>query len=90
MKTFFRFFAERHKLASLITIMTILLGLNTLMKIKRDIYPQVDFGMMSIMTRYPGASPDSMQLDLFAGHHIGFGGTIFPGRGGPWKATDLC
>ena len=64
MKTFFRFFAERHKLASLITIMTILLGLNTLMKIKRDIYPQVDFGMMNIMTRYPGASPEDVELNV--------------------------
>ncbi len=64
MKSFFRFFAERHILASLITIMTILLGLSTVMKIKRDIYPKVDFGTMTIMTRYPGASPEDVELNV--------------------------
>jgi len=64
MKSFFRFFAERHILATLITIMIIVLGLSTLMGIKRDIYPQVDFGMMQIMTRYPGASPEDVELNV--------------------------
>ena len=64
MKSFFRFFAERHILANLITIMIIILGLNTLMGIKRDIYPQVDFGVMNIMTRYPGASPEDVELNV--------------------------
>ncbi len=64
MKSFFRFFAKRHILATLITIMTILLGLHTLMGIKRDIYPQVDFGLMSIITRYPGASPEDVELNV--------------------------
>ncbi len=47
MKSFFRFFAQRHILANLITIMIILLGLSTMMEIKRDIYPHVEFGIMS-------------------------------------------
>ncbi|MCP4704204.1 MAG: efflux RND transporter permease subunit, partial [candidate division Zixibacteria bacterium] len=64
MKSFFRFFAERHKLASLITIMIIMLGISTLMSIKRDIYPFVDFGMMHIQTLYPGASPEDVELNV--------------------------
>ena len=64
MGPFFRFFAERHKLATLLTIMVILLGISSLMEIKRDIYPQVDFGMMSIVTRYPGASPEDVELNV--------------------------
>ncbi|KAA3658507.1 MAG: AcrB/AcrD/AcrF family protein, partial [Calditrichaeota bacterium] len=64
MNSFFRFFAERHILATLITLMIILLGLTTLMSIKRDIYPQVDFGMMQIVTRYPGASPEDVELNV--------------------------
>ncbi len=64
MKSFFRFFAERHKLATLITIMTILLGLSTLVGIKRDTYPHVDFGMMVVVTRYPGASPEDVELNV--------------------------
>ena len=64
MKSVFRFFAERHILASLITIMIIILGLTALMNIKRDIYPQVDFGAMNIVTRYPGASPEDVELNV--------------------------
>jgi multidrug efflux pump subunit AcrB len=64
MKSFFRFFAERHILATLITIMTLLLGLSTLVGIKRAIYPSVDFGVMTIMTRYPGASPEDVELNV--------------------------
>jgi len=64
MKSFFRFFAERHKLATLLTVMVILLGVSTLMGIKRDIYPEVDFGMIHIMTLYPGASPEDVELNV--------------------------
>jgi multidrug efflux pump subunit AcrB len=64
MNSFFRFFAERHKLATLITLMIIMLGISTLMGIKRDIYPYVDFGVMIVMTRYPGASPEDVELNV--------------------------
>jgi len=64
MNSFFRFFAERHKLATLLTVMVILLGISTLMGIKRDIYPDVDFGMMHITTFYPGASPEDVELNV--------------------------
>jgi multidrug efflux pump subunit AcrB len=64
MRSFFRFFAERHILAYLVTIMIILLGINTLMGIKRDTYPLVDFGMMSVTTLYPGASPEDVELNV--------------------------
>ncbi|UCH10791.1 MAG: efflux RND transporter permease subunit [Fidelibacterota bacterium] len=64
MKGFFRFFAQRHILANLITLMTILLGLSTLASIKRDIYPSVVVGIMSITTTYPGASPEDVELNV--------------------------
>jgi multidrug efflux pump subunit AcrB len=64
MKSIFRFFAERHRLATLLIIMTILLGLGTLTRIKRDILPEVDFGEMIITTRYPGASPEDVELNV--------------------------
>lgn len=64
MKSFFRFFAERNILATLITIMICLLGLSTLVGIKRDIFPIVDFGMMSVITTYPGASPEDVELNV--------------------------
>ncbi len=64
MKSLFRFFAERHMLAYIITILILLLGLSTLIDIKRDVYPAVDFGMVRILTRYPGASPEDVELNV--------------------------
>jgi multidrug efflux pump subunit AcrB len=64
MSSFFRFFAERHKLASLFTIMIILLGLSTWMGMQRDQWPNLDLGEMYITTLYPGASPEDVELNV--------------------------
>ena len=64
MKTIIRFFAERHILATLMTVMILLLGLNSLRTLKRDLYPHVDFGMVEISTTYPGASPEDVELNI--------------------------
>ena len=53
MKSFFKFFAQRHLLATLITLMTIFLGLVTLTQIKRDMWSEIDMGKMIVTTRYP-------------------------------------
>ncbi|UCD30672.1 MAG: efflux RND transporter permease subunit, partial [Planctomycetota bacterium] len=58
MKSFFKFFAERRLLATLITIMIILMGLMTLTHIKRDSYPSVSYGIILVITKFPGASPE--------------------------------
>ncbi|KAA3608844.1 MAG: efflux RND transporter permease subunit [Calditrichaeota bacterium] len=64
MKTVFRFFAERQMLALLFTAMIILLGITTLIGLKRDTYPAVDFGMVNITTIYPGASPEDVERNV--------------------------
>ncbi len=64
MKSFFKFFAERHTLANLIIIMTIVLGLNTFLKIRRDLFPKVDYGLMMVKTVYPGAAPEDVELNV--------------------------
>jgi multidrug efflux pump subunit AcrB len=64
MRAFFEFFAKRHILANLVVIMVILLGANTLTRIKRDLLPEVDFGMMMVTTIYPGASPEDVELNV--------------------------
>jgi multidrug efflux pump subunit AcrB len=64
MKQFFEFFAQRHTLANLFVIMVIVLGLNTFTHIKRDLFPEVDFGMVMITTVYPGASPEDVELNV--------------------------
>ena len=48
MKKIFEFFSKRHILASLFTIMVVLLGLNSLRTLRRDTFPAVDFGEVVI------------------------------------------
>ena len=64
MRSLFEFFAGRHLLANLVTLMTILLGLHSLTSIKRDVFPAVDFGELFITTYYPGASPEDVELNV--------------------------
>ena len=64
MSGFFEFFTKRHMLANLFTIMVIMLGIGSLVQIKRDIFPEVDFGRVIITTRYPGASPEDVELNI--------------------------
>lgn len=64
MNGFFRFFAQRHLLAYLITVTFIGLGLSTLWTIKRDIFPEVQFGELLVTTPYPGASPEDVELKV--------------------------
>lgn len=64
MKQFFRFFVERPLLAHLITLLIILLGASTLLTIKRDNFPTVEFGELLITTQYPGASPEDVELSV--------------------------
>jgi multidrug efflux pump subunit AcrB len=64
MKPFFRFFAKRHTLAYVFTILVIVMGLSTSFLIKRDQYPKVEFGELFITTYYPGASPEDVELNV--------------------------
>ncbi len=64
MKSFFKFFAERHLLANLLTIMIVLLGVASALRINRSQFPKVDLGTMRISTYYPGASSEDVELNV--------------------------
>ena len=64
MKSFIRFFAERHLLANLLTVVIVLLGVSSLMRMKRDLFPSFDLDELVITTRYPGASPEDVELNV--------------------------
>ena len=64
MQAFLRYFASRHTLANVFTLMVVLLGLGTLTNIQRDNFPSVDLAEMVITTRYPGASPQDVELNV--------------------------
>ena len=64
MEIIFRYFAKNHKLALLMSLLVLLLGSYSLLTINRDINPNVDFGRMIIITVFPGASPQDVELNV--------------------------
>jgi len=64
MEAFFRYFARRDLLAYLITFLIVALGIGSLLTIKRDSFPDVEFGEVLISTRYPGAAPEDVELKV--------------------------
>lgn len=64
MRTVFAFFASHKILAYMITVLILLSGTGTLFTIQRDMFPDVEFGEIIITTRYPGASPEDVELKV--------------------------
>jgi multidrug efflux pump subunit AcrB len=64
MRQLISFFVNRPHLANIITLMIVLLGLLSLSNLKRDTFPKVDMGEMIIVTRYPGAAPADVELNV--------------------------
>ena len=60
----FRYFAEKHTFAILITIMVLLYGGKQLYETNKDMFPDADFGQMVIATIYPGASPVDVEQNV--------------------------
>lgn len=60
----FRYFAEKHTFAILITIMVLLYGGKRLYETNKDMFPDADFGQMVISTIYPGASPVDVEQNV--------------------------
>jgi multidrug efflux pump subunit AcrB len=64
MRALIRFFANNHTLANVLTFLFIALGIGALSIIQRDNFPSVDLLEMNITTRYPGASPEDVELNV--------------------------
>ncbi|MCH9646249.1 MAG: efflux RND transporter permease subunit [Proteobacteria bacterium] len=64
MNGFLEFLVKQKKLALVFTISVIALGLLSLNNIQRDQFPAVDFEIMSIVTSYPGASPEDVEQNI--------------------------
>ena len=64
MNDFLEFLVKQKKLALVFTISVIALGLLSLNNIQRDQFPAVDFEIMSIVTSYPGASPEDVEQNI--------------------------
>ncbi len=64
MDSILNFFVKQKKLALVFTVSIIALGLLTLSGIQRDQFPNVDFEVMTVVTSYPGASPEDVEQNL--------------------------
>ena len=64
MNGFLNFLVRQKKLALVFTISVIALGLVSLNNIQRDQFPAVDFEVMTIVTGYPGASPEDVEQNI--------------------------
>ena len=64
MKAFIRFFAQRSTFAYVFSLSMMILGVSALNVIQRDNFPNVDFNEMTVTTRYPGASPEDVELHV--------------------------
>jgi multidrug efflux pump subunit AcrB len=64
MKGAIRFFASQPTLAYVLTFLIVFLGVSTLSVIQRDNFPSVDLLEMTVTTRYPGASPEDVELNV--------------------------
>jgi multidrug efflux pump subunit AcrB len=64
MKNAIRFFASQPTLAYVFTFLIIFMGVGSLTVIQRDNFPSVDMLEMTVTTRYPGASPEDVELNV--------------------------
>ncbi len=64
MKNAIRFFANQPTLAYVFTFLIIFMGVSSLSVIQRDNFPSVDMLEMTVTTRYPGASPEDVELNV--------------------------
>ncbi|MEW6516120.1 MAG: efflux RND transporter permease subunit [candidate division FCPU426 bacterium] len=58
------FFISRTKLVNMLTIGILLVGVLSLGRIKREAFPKVDFDVVFVVTIYPGAAPEDVELNV--------------------------
>ncbi|CAC9558751.1 Acriflavin resistance protein [uncultured Gammaproteobacteria bacterium] len=64
MDSFFNFFVKQKKLALVFTVSIIAIGLLAFNNIQRDQFPAIDFELVTIVTGYPGASPEDVEQNI--------------------------
>lgn len=61
MKALIRYFASQGILAELITVTVLILGIGSMLIIKREAFPNISFDIISISTPFPGASSEEVE-----------------------------
>ena len=61
MKRIIEFFVHRNILGNMVTVGVIGMGIIALLNMHREVFPKVDFDIVTIVTVYPGASPQEVE-----------------------------
>ncbi|MCM0606190.1 MAG: efflux RND transporter permease subunit [Xanthomonadaceae bacterium] len=61
MRRILAFFIKQHVFGDLFTIIVIVTGVFALFKIRREIFPNVNFEIVQVITVFPGASPEEVE-----------------------------
>ena len=61
MKRLIEFFINRSLLVNVLSVIILILGVLSALKLKRDTFPEVDFDVISIFTTYPGSTPEDVE-----------------------------
>lgn len=64
MDNFLKFIFKQKKFAIVFTLSIIIVGFLSLQEIRRDMFPAVDFEVLSIDTNNPGASPEDVEKNI--------------------------
>jgi multidrug efflux pump subunit AcrB len=64
MKTFIKFFLDNHKLTLILSIMMVVFGLMGMFKLNAESYPSVNFAMVTVETRYDGATAKDIETQI--------------------------
>ena len=64
MKKLIHFFASKQLIVNVITIFVIFAGITTYNSLQKQAFPNVDEGGVSIITQYPGAAPEDVELNV--------------------------
>tara|TARA_B100001248_G_scaffold260074_1_gene247427 strand:- start:36 stop:218 length:183 start_codon:yes stop_codon:yes gene_type:complete len=59
MNALIRYLAKQHIFSDLITVFVILVGIISLFLIRREVFPNVSFDVITITTVTPGTSPEA-------------------------------
>ena len=61
MKKLIEFFVNHSLLVNLISVIVIIVGTLSVISLKKDVFPNVNFDMVSIMAPYPGSTPEDVE-----------------------------
>ena len=61
MKSLIEFFINRSLLVNLVSVIILVVGVLSVLTLRKDTFPEVDFDMITVSTIYPGTAPEDVE-----------------------------